>query len=260
MLTADSITVKGRHEQLVAPTSMQLQRGELQLLVSEPQISRTALALVLSGRMKPSSGMVSWNSEPKLEYLRKHSALVDSPQISEPESHLRVRDLVAEDLALTPGPFWRKPSAKKWMARHGFSDIAKGWTDAIDPLRLFELQLMLAAENPVHELLVVDSPDRHDLQDQSWLETLEYFASSHREFAVLAIVSTLPQDWQQPNGLAELLEPATDHLPDPSTGFIQEELDLDFAPVPASEPAAASSDDFFPVEYPADAVQHPAED
>lgn len=260
MLTADSITVKGRHEQLVAPTSLQLQRGELQLLVSEPQLSRTSLALVLSGRMKPSSGTVSWNSESTLDNLRRHSALVDSPQISEPEAHLLVRDLVAEDLALVPGPFWRKPSAKKWMARHGFSDIAKCWTDAIDPHRLFELQLMLAAENPEHELLVVDSPDRHDLQDQSWLETLESFASSHREFAVLAIVSTLPQGWEQPDEHTQLLEPAADHLPDPSTGFIQEELDLDFAPAFAGEPEAASSDDFFPVEYPADAVQHPAKD
>ncbi|MFJ2317255.1 ABC transporter ATP-binding protein [Glutamicibacter sp. NPDC087661] len=255
MLTADSITVKGRHDQLVGPTSVQLQRGELQLLVSEPQISRTALALVLSGRMAPSSGTVVWNADPKLRTLRKHSALVDSPGINEPESHLKVCDLVAEDLGLIPGPNWRKPGARKWMAQHGFDDIASCWSDAIDPGRLFELQLLLAAENPRLELLIVDSPDRHDLEDEHWLETLENFASSHREFAVLAIVSRLPQCWQPQTGQAADPEPAVLPLPDPSTGFIQGELDLGLDHLAMAEGIAANHDFFLPADELADAVQ-----
>lgn len=255
MLTADSITVKGRHDQLVAPTSVQLQRGELQLLVAEPQISRTALALVLSGRMEPSSGVVAWNADPKMRSLRRHSALVDSPGINEPESHLKVRDLVAEDLGLIPGPSWRKPGARKWMAQHGFGDIANCWIDAIDPGRLFELQLLLAAENPCLELLIVDSPDRHDLEDEHWLETLENFASSHREFAVLAIVSRPPRHWDQQTGQADAPEPAALQLADPSTGFIQEELDLGLDPLAVNEDSPENHDIFLPADELADAVQ-----
>lgn len=268
MLTADSITVKGRHDQLVAPISVQVQRGELQLLACEPQISRTALALVLSGRMKPSSGTVAWNSDPKLRTLRKRSALVDSPGISDPESHLKVRDLIAEDLGLIPGPSWRKPGARKWMAQHGFDDIANCWIDAIDPHRLFELQLLLAAENPRLELLVVDSPDRHNLDDGQWLETLEDFASSHRNFAVLAIVSRSPRFWEEPAGQAEAPELAELNLPDPSTGFIQEELDLDLDPAAMNDDAADThaivvpADELAdePADEPADADQREAKE
>lgn len=228
MLIADSVTVKGRHDQLVAPTSLQLRRGEMQLVVCDPQLSRTALALALSGRMKPTSGTLSWNNEDQTRAVRKHSALVDSPEVSAPESHMKVQDVVAEDLALIPGAFWRRPKAKRWMAQHGFTDIAESWIDAVEPARRLELQLLLAIENPQIQLLVVDSPDRHDLADEHWAEILEGFADSHREFAVLAIVSHLPRGWETETE-TDAVEPTAPEPP-VENGYVQEELDLGLEP------------------------------
>ncbi|UXN32004.1 hypothetical protein [Glutamicibacter sp. M10] len=94
------------------PTSLRVDRGEVLLVVADPQISRTALALALSGRMQPTTGTVAWGHSDSLKTLRQHSALLDSPEVNEPEAHLKVRDLVGEDLALVPGPIWRKPRPK----------------------------------------------------------------------------------------------------------------------------------------------------
>lgn len=245
MLIADSVTVNGRHEELVPPTSLSVGRGDVLLVVADPQISRTALALALSGRMQPSTGTVAWGHTDSLKFLRHHSALLDSPEVNEPEAHMKVRDLVGEDLALIPGPIWRKPRAKKWMEEHGFTDVATHWADAIDPARLLHLQLSLAAENPKLELLVLDSPDRHDMHDEQWMDLLADFASSPREFAVVAIVSNVPYDWDGPVSylgsmtqdpvLATIpeIEPLLDEEIDEDTTeeaneeFVQEELDLD---------------------------------
>ncbi|QDY67331.1 ABC transporter ATP-binding protein [Glutamicibacter halophytocola] len=255
MLIADSVTVNGRHDQLVPPTSLQVMPGEVHLVVADPQISRTALALALSGRMKPTTGAVSWGHADSLKTLRQHTALLDSPEVNEPESHMKVRDLIVEDLALIPGPIWRKPRPKKWMEQHGFSDVATQWADAIDPVRRLELLLLLAAENPKIQSLVLDSPDRHDMHDEMWLGLLLDFAESHREFAVVAIVANVPYDWDGPvshlgsswqepleisppeTGLLDtalLIDEAPEQEEPAAEEFVQEELDLDL-PEPASE-------------------------
>lgn len=244
MLTAHAATFSGRHEQLMPPTSLQVERATLHLLAADTQAARTAAALVLAGRMKPTAGSVAWAGQPTLKALRRHSALLDSPEVSEPEAHLLVRDLVAEDLALVPGPPWRKPRPKKWMAQHGFSDAASQWADALDPERRLELQLLLAAENPQTELLVVDSPDRHGIEAARWLEALEDFCASHREFAVVALVARIPECWTGPGSYLGQAPPPLQASPapepEPEPEFVQEELDLGLFPIPA--PAAEPGD------------------
>lgn len=168
------------------------------LIVGEPQIGRTAMALMLSGRMKPKSGTVTWNGHSSMGRLRKVSAVVDSPNINEPEAHLKIRDIVSEDLSLIPSPPWRKPNPKKWMQDHGFSDIAHEWTDAVEPVRMTEMLTQLAAENRQTKLLVVDSPDRHQEDDEGWLRNLERFALDERQFAVIALVGRPPAEWEGP--------------------------------------------------------------
>ena len=102
MLSAQLLSARGRRDPLLPPTSLRLNRGELLLATGERQDHRTALALVLSGRMKATGGQVSWDGSERIKPRRLASALVDSPGVNEPEQHLSVRDLVTEDLALIP--------------------------------------------------------------------------------------------------------------------------------------------------------------
>ena len=223
------------------------------LVAGEPQGARTALALLLSGRMKPGSGTVTWGSSSRLAHLRKHSAVVDAPNINDPEAHLKVRDVVSEDLSLIPSPPWRKPNPKKWMAEHGYGDIAGDWVDAVDPVRMTEMLTQLAAENPQTKLLVVDSPDRHLGDDESWLEALERFALSDRQFAVVATVARIPDSWTGPVAYLGVtdwaedvepdvaLEPVPDAAPEETSEVSDDrsrtELDEHVEPSEPSEPA-----------------------
>lgn len=86
MLSVRQLHVKGRRDDLLPPTSLQARRGELVLVSGARQDQRTALALTLSGRMKPSSGELLWDGEAKTKRLRSASSLVDSPGSMSPNN------------------------------------------------------------------------------------------------------------------------------------------------------------------------------
>ncbi|MBP2372149.1 ABC transporter ATP-binding protein [Paeniglutamicibacter psychrophenolicus] len=195
MLIADNLAIAGRHLPLLNPTSLAVARGELLLVAAEPQPTRTALALGLSARMRPGKGTVSWSGTTALRSVRRISALVDSPEINEPEAHLKVRDLVAEDLALQPGPIWRRSGIDAWMRKHGMDSLANQWLDAIDPLERLTLLTHLALEDRSIELLVFDSPDRHGIPEDDWTRYLHSVATSRRSPAVVAVVQRIPENW-----------------------------------------------------------------
>lgn len=162
---------------------------------AKPQATRTALSLGLSARMRPSAGTVSWSGDATLRAVRRISTLVDSPEINEPEAHLKVRDLVAEDLALQPGPLWRRSSINAWMERHHLAHLADSWLDAIDPLDRLALLTHLSLEDHRTELAVFDTPDRHGIPEDDWVSHLQTVAKGRRSPAVIAVVNSIPEDW-----------------------------------------------------------------
>lgn len=261
MLIANSLAIAGRHQALLEPTSLAVSRGELLLVQAEPQPTRTALALGLSARMRPTAGSVSWSGNSTLRAVRRISTLVDSPEINEPEAHLKVRDLVAEDLALQPGPLWRRSSINAWMERHKLDHLADSWLDAINPLDRLALITHLSLEDHRTELAVFDSPDRHGIPEGDWVNHLQVVAGGRRAPAVIAIVTRIPAEWdgavayaghqQEHPVFAQVLEPAD------STAWEQEPLpgqeqNPEPVPDPAPIPDAAAPADV-PVSTPAPA-------
>jgi hypothetical protein len=199
LILAQQLYVHGRRDPLLPATSLQANRGELTLATGQRQDQRTALALVLSGRMKASGGVIGWDSSRGIKPLRMASALVDAPGVNEPERHLSVRDLVTEDLALIPRRYRGALLSSPWLKVNSFGDIADLWTDQLDPSRRLELLTALALANPRTDLLVVDSPDRHSAGSGSWLPRLQELASdAGRPLAVVATVAAPPQSWSGP--------------------------------------------------------------
>lgn len=199
MLSVQQLHVKGRREDLLPPTSLQAARGGILLVSGERQDQRTALALTLSGRMKPTTGAISWDGNPRLKPRRLASALVDSPGVNEPEQHLSVRDLVTEDLALIPRRYRGALLSKPWLKVNRFEDIADLWTEQLAPDRRLELLTSLALANPHTDLLVVDSPDRHGAHVADWLPRLEQLAhDGGRPLAIIATVTAIPAGWTGP--------------------------------------------------------------
>lgn len=199
MLSARQLHAKGRRDPLLPSTSLTVRRGGLLLVTGERQDQRTALSLLLSGRMKASGGDVSWDNSPRTKQLRLAAALVDSPGVNEPEEHLSVRDLVTEDLALIPRRYRGALLSGPWLKVNRFEDIADLWTEQLEPQRRLELLTALALANPRTDLLVVDSPDRHSADGLTWLPRLQELAyDAGRPLAVVAAVSAVPAWWDGP--------------------------------------------------------------
>lgn len=196
MLSVQQLSVNGRRDPLLSATSLHAARGRLVLVTGARQEQRTALALTLSGRMKPSGGSVEWDGSARIKHLRAASAVVDSPGVNEPEQHLSVRDLVTEDLALIPRRYRGALFSNPWLKVNRFEDIAGLWAEQLDASRRVGLLTALALANPNTDLLVVDSPDRHSGRPTDWLPQLEQLANdAGRPLAVVATVSRLPVGW-----------------------------------------------------------------
>lgn len=214
MLSVQQLQINGRRDDLLPATSLQVRRGELLLVAGEGQDQRTALALALSGRMKPSNGILSWDDTTKTKKVRLASALIDSPGVNEPEQHLSVRDLVTEDLSLIPRRYRGALLSKPWLKVNSFEDIAGLWIEQLPAGRRLELLTALALADPATDLLVVDSPDRHSADPASWLPRLEALASdAGRPLAVVAVVGALPDTWTGP---AAVIGNAVSHPPEPA--------------------------------------------
>lgn len=199
MLCVQQLSVTGRRDDLLPPTSLEAARGDLLLVEGVRQDQRTALALALSGRMKPSAGTVNWDGHARIKVLRQASCVVDSPGVNEPEQHLSVRDLVTEDLALIPRRHRGAARSTAWLRLNNFEDIAGLWTEQLPAGRRTELLTALALANPDTDLLVVDSPDRHSGDAADWLPRLQELAhDAGRPLAVVATVTRLPDGWAGP--------------------------------------------------------------
>ncbi|MFF2298699.1 ABC transporter ATP-binding protein [Arthrobacter sp. NPDC058127] len=199
MLSAQQLQIDGRRDDLLPPTSLEAGRGELLLVSGDGQDQRTALALALSGRMKTSKGLLSWDNSAKIKKVRAASALIDAPGVNEPEQHLSVRDLVTEDLALIPRRYRGALLSKPWLKVNRFEDIAGLWIEQLPADRRLELLTALALADPAIDLLVLDSPDRHSANTGDWLPRLEQLAyDAGRPLAVVAVVSALPDNWDGP--------------------------------------------------------------
>ncbi|WP_159704729.1 ABC transporter ATP-binding protein [Arthrobacter sp. 18067] len=232
MLSVQQLQINGRRDDLLPATSLQVRRGELLLVAGEGQDQRTALALALSGRMKPSNGVLSWDTTTKTKKIRLASALVDSPGVNEPEQHLSVRDLVTEDLSLIPRRYRGALLSKPWLKVNSFEDIAGLWIEQLPAGRRLELLTALALADPATDLLVIDSPDRHSADPAAWLPRLQALASdAGRPLAVVAVVGALPDTW---TGAAAVIGNSIAHPPEPEAEYAPSE------PQPA-EPKPASA-------------------
>lgn len=204
MLSVRALRVAGRHGDLVPPTSFDAAPGQLTLVRGDGQDHRTALALAATGRCAPSGGTAVWGAparRPRLDMkaLRRASAVVDAPEINEAELHLRVRDVVAEDLALLPRRHRGAVLPEAWLTVNALDDIAGEWAQDVPAQRRVELLTALALANPETRLLVADSPDRHSDDPAAWLPFLARMAGRPgRPLAVVAVVAEVPAGWSGP--------------------------------------------------------------
>lgn len=174
--------------------------GEVIIVQADSQMERTSLGLALTGRLPLSGGEICWSAgdeEPQpisMKKLRRISDIVDSPDVTAPEQHMRVHDYVSEMLSYNL-PVFGRSRAGRWLKEHGLEDLDGLWMDELDGEMNIELMAALAQSSP-SDLLVFDTPSRHLNHTRMWLPFLEELANDEdRPRTVVAIVPHISGDW-----------------------------------------------------------------
>ena len=201
MLRVDNIWAKGRHHALFGRTSFSVNQGEVIIIPADSQMERTSLGLALTGRLPLSGGEIFWsagNGEPQpisMKKLRRISDIVDSPDVTAPEQHMRVHDYVSEMLSYNL-PIFGRSRAGRWLKERGLEDLDGLWMDELDGEMNIELMTALAQSSP-SDLLVFDTPSRHLNHTRMWLPFLEELASDEEcPRTVVAIVPHISESWR----------------------------------------------------------------
>ncbi|MET9627546.1 ATP-binding cassette domain-containing protein [Lentzea sp. NPDC006480] len=172
--------VNGGHGPLLRPTSLTVKPGELTLVAGEPGTGHTALGLLLSGRIKPSTGTVS--PDPKI--LRKQVVLVDAPEVNEPEEALTLSAIVGEELAMN-GMRSGKKAVHDWLVEHAADEHANKRFEHVPPHTRCAVMLELASERPGVTALVLDCPDRYHPNPREWFALAQNYVTPERSVVAL---------------------------------------------------------------------------
>ncbi|MFD1150370.1 ATP-binding cassette domain-containing protein [Saccharothrix hoggarensis] len=182
---ARRVGVTGPHGPVLKPTSLLVKPGELVLVAGPPGAGHTALGLVLSGRMRPTTGEVA----PSAAELREHVVLVDSPDVSEPEAALSLAGVVGEELAMNGARSGRKAVAD-WLTERDADAYLDHRFEQVPAATRCALMLDLAAGRPGARALVLDSPDRYHGDPAGWWELARRHVTPDRSVVALCTTTT----------------------------------------------------------------------
>jgi len=181
-LVIRDISVNGRHQPLVAPTSLVAESGSVTYVAGYPGAGCTALALAITGRITPSGGGLDVvGAQGPLEAV---SAVVDSPDVTAPDDEMTVREIVAEHLALAGGRSGRKATAQ-WLRTRHLDELADDPIEIVPSATRTALLCGLAVERRGIELIVLDGPDRFGGYPGDWHKIATSYAESGLAVVVL---------------------------------------------------------------------------
>jgi energy-coupling factor transporter ATP-binding protein EcfA2 len=174
-LQADRVAVSGAHAPLLLATSVTAHIGEVTLVAGDPGYGQVALALALGGRLVPSSGDIRLEGLDDPGLLRSRVALVDVPNVTEPEEGLTVRAVIAEELAFS-GQRARGCDVSAFLtAQDGSRHGGLRWEQLPAAERTAWLA-DLAARREAVDFLVLASPDRFGGDPGRWWEVAKVLA------------------------------------------------------------------------------------
>jgi ABC-type hemin transport system ATPase subunit len=189
---ADQVSVDGPHGTLLSPTSLSVESGQLAIVHGEPGVGITAFGLALAGRIKPTTGTVTLDdtmAAASAVKLRDLVAVVDAPGVSEPDDALPVRVVVGEELALAHRPA-SKDAVARWLAENDAATFANMRFESLTAQVRTRLLTALAASREGVQMLVLDTPDRHTSDVDSWSALAREHAG--RGLAVVVLTATTP--------------------------------------------------------------------
>ena len=181
-LVLEDVHVQGRRGPLLQLDGLTVETGEAVLVAGEPGQGHTALSLVLSGRLAPAAGRVGLVHDDGTvtvdrAALRRVSAIVDLPAVSEPDDAVPVATVVAEDLAQARRPL-RPGTTGSWLADLGTGLEGNERMDELPGILRTSVLTALAAEAPTVRFLLLALPDRHWGEPVQWWGLARSYAAA----------------------------------------------------------------------------------
>lgn len=175
---------KGRRERALPAISVAFESGHTTLAAAETDQRPTVLGLIASGRMRPDTGSVRIDGRTTGSELRRRVALVDAPDVSEPEPNVTLAGVAAEELMFA-GRRSDPVAVRRWLAEHGLEGEASVPVSNVEPAARVRALCELAVLRQGVDGLVLVSPDRHGGEPAAWWSIAAEFAA--RGYAVLVI-------------------------------------------------------------------------
>jgi len=155
--------VAGPHGALLESTSLAMDSGAVTVASGYPGPGHLALALAVGGRLRLTDGAVSLDGQlggRVAATLRRRVALIDAPDVTEPEPSASVAAVVGEELAMAGARAW-PADVRRWLAAHAENRHAhRRFDDLPAPIRL-RMLAELATTDPQVAAVVLVMPDRH---------------------------------------------------------------------------------------------------
>ena len=239
---------KGKAGRVLPPTSLEIETGHARFVLAETEMRPTVLGLIATGRMRPDSGTVTIDGARNAKELRRRTALVDAPEVSDPHPGVTLAGVVGEELMFAGLP--ASPiHARRWLNDLGYGELAAQPIGTIKPSVRVRVMAELAVLRDDVEGFVLVSPDRHGGRPEGWWRIASEFAE--RGFAVLVIVggSAAAVIEQLPETL-DRDYPSNATLPVRPLADVTAVLDAGSDPEPVAEPVEAPTPVAEPVEAP----------
>ncbi|WP_439591216.1 hypothetical protein [Microbacterium sp.] len=189
-------------------TTVVYESGRAVLVCEETEQRPTVLGLLASGRMRPAAGAVEIDGRVDAAALRRRVALVDAPDVSDPDPNVLVAGVVAEELMFA-GRRSDPIAARRWLEGLGLGELALLPISTVEPAARLRMLCELAVLRKGVEGIVLVSPDRHGGEPAVWWRLAEELAA--RGLAVLVIAGRASQ-----TALAAASRTRTRRAPKPS--------------------------------------------
>lgn len=167
-IEAIATAVDGPHSAVLEPTSATLETGAVTVIDGPPGTGHTAFSLLLGGRLVPSSGRVLIDGEPDRQRLRDEVALVDVPDVSEPDDVVSLATTMGEELAMARRPAGRR-DVRDWLEERRARDWLRTRMEDVPPDVRLALLADVAAQRPGVRSLVLCCPDRYGAEPHAAL-------------------------------------------------------------------------------------------
>ena len=161
------LAINKGHIPIIEPTSLRIKQSDLMLIVGETEVSQVSFALSLAGRMKLSSGSVKIDNEENPELLQEMVALVDVPNISEPDDVMKLETIVGEELAIAGRKAMPK-HVRAFLQQNKISKYAKETFETLPNKIRYDVLMKLASIRPNTKVLLLAEPDRLGGKPEIW--------------------------------------------------------------------------------------------